>query len=189
MSHNVKKIHFNRRSAGVTDYKKRFKLVKSGLSRIVFRKSNRKLLAQIASYEEQGDKILASANSDELVAMGWPSRSNKPTAYLLGLLLANKYKGKAGDAEMVLDIGISSPVKGSQPFVFAKGCVDGGLKLRGKFEMPEETYNFSQTAKYAETLKSGKADSIQFSAYAKEGKPADKLPALFNDIKNKIINK
>ncbi len=130
-------LKFKRRRQGITNYKKRLALVKSGLDRVVVRQSSRKVLGQIVRYEEKGDKVVATADSAELQKQyGWPSRSNRATAYLTGLLLAKK--AKAGEAELVLDTGLSSPVKDSIPFVFAKGCIDGGLKIIGNIEIERE---------------------------------------------------
>ena len=92
----IKEVKFRRRREGVTDYAKRLALVKSGLERVVVRKTNKRVLGQVIRYEEKGDKVIASAESGELAKKyGWPSRSNRPTAYLTGLLLARKSSGPA----------------------------------------------------------------------------------------------
>jgi large subunit ribosomal protein L18 len=182
----INDVKFRRRREGVTNYKKRLALVKSGLERVVVRKTNKRILGQVIKYEEKGDKVLATADSNELSKKyKWPSRRNKPTAYLTGLLLAKKAKGKG---ELVLDIGITTPVKGSIPFVFAKGCVDGGMKLKGTFDVKEEHYNASQIAKYAEQLKGKEADmKRQFGGYIEGKTSPDSLPKLFNEVKAKIL--
>ncbi|MDE1873849.1 MAG: 50S ribosomal protein L18 [Candidatus Micrarchaeota archaeon] len=185
----IKAIHevkFRRRRQGVTDYKKRLALVKSGLERVVVRKTNARILGQVIRYTEKGDIVSASANSDELAKKyGWPSRGNRPTAYLTGLMLAKKAKGTG---ELVLDIGITTPVSGAIPFVFAKGCIDGGMKLKGSFEIKEEVYNSTQTAKYAEQLKA-KPDALkrQFGGYIAKNVQPESLPKLFNEVKEKIL--
>ena len=126
-----------RRKISVTNYKKRIAMLKSGLPRVVVRKSNRGISMQVIAYEPDGDKITASASSSELKAMGWEPRSNMPTAYLTGLLLAKKASSMKG-MEMVLDIGIYRPVKGSVIFAAAKGAQDGGLKVAGEIEVDEK---------------------------------------------------
>lgn len=183
----IKEAKFRRRKEGVTNYKKRLALVKSGAERVVVRKTNKRILAQIVRYDEKGDVITASADSDELrKKYGWPSRRNRPTAYLTGMLLAKKAKGKG---ELILDIGITAPVKNSIPFVFAKGCIDGGMKLKGKFEMKEEVYNASQIARYAEQLKGKEAEmKRQFGGYMKGKVSIEMLPKLFNEVKAKILS-
>ena len=183
----MQEMKFRRRRQGLTNYKKRLALVKSGLGRAVVRKTNKRIISQIVEYGEKGDRITASADSIELMKKyGWPSRSNKPTAYLTGLLLAKKAKKQA---ETVLDIGISTPVKGSIPFVFARGCVDGGMKLKGTFEVKEEAYNASLIAKYAESLKADEQKrKKQFGAYLKNKVEPESLPKLFNEVKAKILS-
>jgi len=176
---------FRRRREGVTDYRKRLAMVKSGMDRVTVRKSNRRIIGQVIKYEREGDRVLAAVDSNELVRMDWPSRGNRPTAYLAGLLLARK-ANKLKEKEMILDIGLASPIKGSIPFVFAKGCVDGGLKLKGKFEIDEKSYNSSATGAYAEELKK-RGNAINFAVYAKKGVSASSLPELFNKTKEKIL--
>src|SRR5271155_87377 len=156
MNKKIQGIKFRRRREAITNYKRRLELVKSGLDRIVLRKTNKRILAQVARYTPKGDIILAQANSNELAQYNWPGRSNRPTAYLTGLLLAKKYE-KAKDTEHILDIGLASPVKNSIPFVFAKGCVDGGMKIRSNITLEEKTYNASNT-KFVTDLKSKSAD-------------------------------
>lgn len=186
MMKTVKDVKFRRRREGVTNYRKRLALVKSGLERVVVRKTNTRILGQVIRYGEKGDAVVASADSLELAKKyGWPGRSNRPTAYLTGLMLAKKSKAKG---DLILDIGITAPVGGSIPFVFAKGCVDGGMKLRGSFEVKEEVYNASQTAKYAEQLKA-KPELLkkQFGGYAAKSVNLEALPKLFNEVKEKIL--
>lgn len=179
------KIRFRRRREGLTDYAKRLKLVKGGLDRVVVRKSNKRICGQIVRYELKGDKVVASVDSRELEKMNWPSRCNRPTAYLAGLLLARKAK-ELKKQELILDIGLASPIKGSIPFVFAKGCADGGLGIKGKFETEEKTYDSSAQAAYAEELKK-KGNAVQFSAYEKKSIAVASLPELFRKTKEAIM--
>jgi len=183
----IKEVKFRRRREGVTNYRKRLALIKSGLDRVIVRKTNKRVLGQIVRYEEKGDRVIASAESGELSKRyGWPSRSNRPTAYLTGLLLAKKAKH---EGELILDIGITTPIKGALPFAFAKGCVDGGMKLRGSFDIKEELYNASQTARYAEHLKSNpELLKKQFGGYLARGVQPEALPKLFNEVKVRILN-
>ncbi len=182
----IKEVKFRRRREGLTDYKKRLALVKGGLERVVVRRTNKRIIGQVIRYDEKGDSVVASTDSNELAKKyGWPSRSNRPTAYLTGMLLAKKAK-PSGD--LVLDIGITTPVKGSIPFTFAKGCLDGGMKLRGKFEMKEEMYNAGSIAKYAEQLRgNGEKMKKQFGGYMAKSVEPGALPKLFNEVKEKIL--
>ncbi len=180
-------LKFKRRRQGLTNYDKRLALVKSGLERVVVRKTNKRIIGQIVKYDEKGDLVVTGVDSNELKKnYGWPSRRNKPTAYLTGLLLAKKAKDRS---EMILDMGLSAPIKNSIPFVFAKGCVDGGLKLRGKFEIQEAAYDPSSIAKYAGMLKKDEKEMRnRFGGYVSGGVSLDSLPKLFNEVKAKIQN-
>jgi large subunit ribosomal protein L18 len=180
-------LKFKRRRQGITNYKKRLALVKSGLDRVVVRQSSRRVLGQIVRYEEKGDKVIASADSAELLKQyGWPSRSNRATAYLTGLLLAKK--AKAGEGELVLDTGLSSPVKDSIPFVFAKGCIDGGLKIIGNIEISESAYGAERMVKYEAALAKSQKGAKHFTAYEKSGMKVESLPALFKAARAKLTS-
>jgi large subunit ribosomal protein L18 len=185
----VKNLDFKRRRKSLTNYKKRLAYVKSGLDRVVIRRSNRGLLGQIVRYSEKGDTILAMAVSNELKAYGWLPRGNRATAYLTGMLLARKASKKGiGSDELVLDIGLSRPTKNSAPFVFAKGCVDGGMKLKAQLEIQESVYNCKASAVYASKLKGESEEnySRQYSDYLKAKADPSSLDKLFEQAKEKI---
>ncbi|MGC8479243.1 MAG: 50S ribosomal protein L18 [Candidatus Micrarchaeia archaeon] len=184
----IVKVTFKRKRNKLTNYKKRLALVKSNLNRIVIRSTNKRVLAQIVKYSEKGDIVLVSAYSNELSKFGWPSRSNKPTAYLTGLLLAQKASEKKLEGEeYILDIGLSVPVKNSTPFVFMQGCIDGGLKLRSGSKIEEKNYKFQDS--YINKLKENKAlYEKQFSGYIKQKISPEELNKLFNSVKEKMLN-
>ena len=54
-----RKMHFSRRRRGVTDYRKRLALLKSGIPRAVVRFTNAKIMVQITEFASQGDRVLA----------------------------------------------------------------------------------------------------------------------------------
>ncbi|MEM0074302.1 MAG: 50S ribosomal protein L18 [Candidatus Micrarchaeaceae archaeon] len=182
MAKQTRKLAFRRRREGKTNYAKRLALVKSGMYRVVVRSTDRRIIGQVIAYEPNGDKIIASTESNELKKLGWPSRPNRPTAYLTGMLLAKKFKQ---NEECVLDIGLRTNTKGSIPFVFAKGFADAGKKLRGNFEIEQKVYDGSAIAAYAASDKKSKN---QFSAYEKSGVKVEQLPELFKSIYEKIKN-
>ena len=122
-------MHFSRRRKGVTNYRKRLALLKSGLPRAVVRFTNSKVTIQISNFEGKGDRVLASASSADLNKMGWKnSKTNIPASYLSGKL-AGKNAVKAGISAAVLDIGRITPISGSRAFAVLKGLVDGGLEI------------------------------------------------------------
>ena len=61
-------FRYNRRIRGQTDYKQRLRLLKSGVTRAVVRRSNNNMLVQLVEYGNNGDKVIAYAKSNELKA-------------------------------------------------------------------------------------------------------------------------
>jgi large subunit ribosomal protein L18 len=121
-----------RRLENKTDYKARLELLKSGRARLIARKSNRFIIAQIVTSELAQDKVLATANSKELLAKGWPkeksgSLKSLPAAYLTGMLLVKKLKSPVKEA--ILDSGMYRNVKKSRIYAVVKGAIDAGLKV------------------------------------------------------------
>ncbi|MFC1648994.1 50S ribosomal protein L18 [Nanoarchaeota archaeon] len=126
MQHSNKRTQYKRRRQSKTNYKKRLELLKSGKPRLVVRRTNTRLIAQVVKYDDKGDKVLVTVTSSELKDLGWKgSLKSIPAAYLTGRLLAKKANVK----EAILDIGLHTPVKGSRIFAVAKGALDGGLRL------------------------------------------------------------
>lgn len=120
---------YKRKKEGRTDYKKRLKLLSSKKLRLAVRKSLKNINAQIIEYHDNGDKTLVSANTKELVKLGWKSsRRNTPSAYLIGLIIAAKAKKKE-IKEAILDIGLSKSIKNAIQYAVLKGAIDGGLKI------------------------------------------------------------
>ncbi len=165
-----------RRRTAETDYLKRVKELKGGVARMVVRKSNRGIIAQIIAYEENGDKVVAVANSRELRTMGWEPRCNLPTAYLTGLLLAKKWKGEA-----TLDIGLYKPVKGSVVFAAAKGAQDGGVKLGANIEIDQARLAGAHIEAYS------KSEPARFGGYSKAGFDPSKAKEKFEEAKGRIM--
>lgn len=125
-SHKIPTIPKRRKVEGKTDYKKRLGALKSGMPRLVVRKFNKNIIAQIVRYTPKGDVVDAQSHSKELEKYGWKeSKNNVPASYLVGILLAKKTKTK----EAILDAGLRKPTKGSKIYSLVKGCIDGGIKI------------------------------------------------------------
>ncbi len=189
----MKKTHFNlkvkRRRKGVTDYKKRLKILLSGKPRLVVRKTLNNILAQIIEYAPQGDKVVISAHSSELKKFGWSAGTgNLPSAYLTGLLLGKKAK-KKGVKEAVLDIGLNIPTKGGKLYAALKGAVDGGINIPHSEEIlpSQERIKGAHISSFSKLLKDGKVKSDkQFAAYAKGSADPLKMNDYFDNVKKKI---
>ncbi len=127
-----------RRRAGVTNYDKRVRLLQAGLPRLVVRKSDKYITAQICEFSQKGDKTILAVHSSELKGFGWKfGTKNMPAAYLTGLLAGEKAQGKISGA--VADIGLHSPTKGAKVFAAIKGAADAGLKITcGTEKLPTE---------------------------------------------------
>ena len=122
-------IILKRRKEGLTDYRKRYRLVKSGVSRLVVRLSARGITVQVVDYNPAGDHVLISLGSKSLAKSGIEARGNTtPSAYLLGYLAGIKVK-KLGIEKTILDIGRSRLTKGGRISAVIKGFVDSGCEL------------------------------------------------------------
>jgi len=133
------KVPFRRRREGRTDYRYRARLLRAGVPRAVVRLSNKHASIQFIDYDPIGDKVVASAHSNDLKDFGWTSATgNIPTAYLTGYLAGKRAQEKGID-EAVLDIGLKVPSKGATCFAALKGLVDSGLYVpHGEEVVPSE---------------------------------------------------
>lgn len=180
-----------RHREGKTDYHLRLSLLKSGQPRLVVRRSLNNFLCQIVKYEEQGDKIVASAISSELKDFGWKFHGgNTPSAYLTGLLCAQRAK-KHKVSNAILDIGLYNKTLGNALFSVLKGAVDGGLNVpHSEKALPsKDRIAGKHISEYAEKI--GKQDPAKykklFSAYIREKADPREMPAAFEEAKKKII--
>ncbi|MEA2038190.1 MAG: 50S ribosomal protein L18 [Nanoarchaeota archaeon] len=146
-------MEFKRKRLGKTNYKKRLKLLLANKPRLVIRKSNNNIIAQIVEYNTNGDKVKLSCHSSELKKHGWNGNTgNVSSAYLVGLIIGNKSKDKKIDC--VLDIGLQNSVKGSRIYSVLKGCVDAGLNVpHSKDILPSEDKIKGKDAKNFEEVK------------------------------------
>ena len=132
-----------RRKDNKTDYGKRLKLLKSERPRIVFRKTNRYIIAQYITSEETRDKVEIGVNSKQLLNYGWPkefeeSLKSIPASYLTGLLIGKKILKVKGENPIV-DLGMIRNIHKTKVFAFLKGIIDAGVKIKHKEEtFPDE---------------------------------------------------
>ena len=123
------RVPFRRRREGRTDYRTRSKLLRSGKTRVVVRKTLNQMIVQFVVPEAKGDRVVASAQSLELKEHGWAAGTgNLPAAYLTGYL-AGKRASSSGVKEGVLDIGIQRPAKGGRLFAALQGMLDAGVAV------------------------------------------------------------
>ena len=130
----MKKTQKRRRRERKTDYKKRIGLLKSGGPRIVFRKTNKQILAQYVQSEEARDKVVFGVVSRDLLKHGWPkefsgSLKSLPASYLTGFLVGKMIQNKKLQTPIV-DAGMTRIIKGNKFFAFLKGLIDAGVEIQ-----------------------------------------------------------
>ncbi len=132
-------VPFRRRREGKTDFRKRLRHLRSGMPRLVVRKTNTKVIVQVSEHRDAGDRVLAQATSPELAKYGWTASSaTVPAAYLTGLLAA-KRASSAGVEGAILDGGLGKPTIGGKTFSALQGALDGGLNVpHGESILPPE---------------------------------------------------
>ena len=139
----AKRIQKRRRRENKTDYAKRIKLLKGGKPRIVFRKSNRYVVAQYVKSSEAQDKVEFGVTSRDLIGFGWPKESSGslksiPAAYLTGFLMGKKILDKKAE-NPIIDFGMNRMLYKTKTYAFLKGVIDSGIKIDSKEEIfPEQ---------------------------------------------------
>jgi large subunit ribosomal protein L18 len=174
MRHVIKVLQYRRKREGRTDYRKRLKMLVSGIPRLVIRRTNKNIIVQIVEYADVGDKVVVTANSTELSKLGWKhATGNLPAAYLTGMLAAQKAK-KKHVTKAIVDFGLQPQKAGTRLYAAVKGVKDNGL------EVPASEEVFPPLDRL-----SGK----HIAAYAKEGKfktaPTD-IEKSFKELKEKL---
>ncbi len=134
----MKKSLKRRRLEGKTDYSARLALLKAGKTRLVLRRSNKYIIAQLIVSEYAQDRVLAQAISSELLNKGWPSElqgslKSRAASYLTGFLLVSKLNGSI--AEAILDIGMHRNIHKSRLYAALKGALDAGLHVYGSADI------------------------------------------------------
>ncbi len=184
-------LKLKRRRSGQTDYRKRLKTLLSRKPRLVVRKSLKHIRVQLASYDPKGDKITATAFSSELKKFGWEYSTNSlPASYLTGLLCGLRAKHN-GISEAVLDIGISTPIKGSKLYAALKGAIDSGLGIPANPEIfpTDSRIKGEHIAAYSSKLKKENPEKYKkrFSAHLNKNLDPEKIPQIFEQVKKKIF--
>jgi|TARA_B110001452_G_scaffold250068_1_gene238045 large subunit ribosomal protein L18 len=123
---------FRRRKAGLTDYRRRLKLLRGRKPRAVVRVSNSRTVCQLVDWSASGDLVKLSVTGSELSKKyGWPedfSKKSVPASYLVGYAMG-KAAVAQGAKEAILDIGLAASTPGNRVFSALKGMVDAGLEI------------------------------------------------------------
>ncbi|MEM3437186.1 MAG: 50S ribosomal protein L18 [Nitrososphaerales archaeon] len=179
-----------RRREGKTDYRKRKAVIMSRLPFVSIFISGKNILVQILSPRKEGDIVLASAHSRELIKFGWlGSRKDIPAAYLTGFLAGLKAKDKVKEA--ILYTGLRRFVPNSRITAVAKGLIDAGLSIPIDREtLPsEERLKGKHIADYAKYLleKDKVLYSMRFSSLISKSFNPELIPEHFENVRKKII--
>ncbi|ACB40181.1 50S ribosomal protein L18 [Pyrobaculum neutrophilum] len=185
------KVPFRRRREGLTNYRKRRRLILSRKPRLVVRKTNKHIIAQVVVAKPQGDVTIVGVDTRALAKFGWRGdENNTSAAYLLGLVAGYKARLR-GVREAVLDIGLHRPVAGSRVFAVLKGALDAGLEIpHGEEVLPEDDrVSGKHVAEYAAKLKEENPElyKARFSRYLQRGVQPEDLPKHFEEVKKKIV--
>ncbi len=136
------KVAKRRRREHKTDYGKRIKMLKGRVPRIVFRRSNRYIIAQYVSSKQAQDKIEFGVSSKDLLKHGW-SKENQgslksiPASYLTGFLIGKKITNEAENP--ILDFGMQRVLHKTKTYAFLNGLVNAGVNIKYDEKLfPEE---------------------------------------------------
>ncbi|MFA5071748.1 MAG: 50S ribosomal protein L18 [Candidatus Pacearchaeota archaeon] len=133
-----------RRIEGKTDYANRVRLLKGETPRVVFRRTNKYIIAEYVTSHEAQDKIEIGITSKNLKKFGWPeefdgSLKSVPASYLTGFLMGKEI-GKKKLATPIVDVGMIRTLSKNKVFAFIKGLIDAGMKIKcAKEKFPEES--------------------------------------------------
>ncbi len=132
MQGNRRRSVLRRRKAGLTDYRRRLRLLRSQQPRAVVRVSNTRTSCQLVTWAAEGDKVALNVTGNDLVKkFSWPDNMSKksvPASYLVGYALG-KAALAAGHEDAVLDIGLAASTPGGRVFAALRGMVEAGLNV------------------------------------------------------------
>ena len=128
------KTQRKRRMQKKTDYSARIGMLKSGIPRIVARKTNKYIILQYVKSDEAKDSVLIGVTSKNLLKHGWPEKlkgslKSISAAYLTGLLMGKKIIEKEKNSKTIFDIGLQRNISGGRLYAVLNGLVDSGLEI------------------------------------------------------------
>ncbi|MGA2130336.1 MAG: 50S ribosomal protein L18 [Candidatus Pacearchaeota archaeon] len=128
-----------RRKENKTNYNIRMNLLKSGMPRVVFRKTDKYIIGEYVTSDEAKDKVVFGITSKILLKNGWPedmkgSLKSLSASYLTGFIFGKEISEKKLQVP-VLDIGMTRNVAKGRVFAFVKGIIDSGIKMKSGAEV------------------------------------------------------
>ncbi|MCL4311711.1 MAG: 50S ribosomal protein L18 [Candidatus Thermoplasmatota archaeon] len=148
-----------RRSLGITDYQKRYRLLKSDITRAVVRPTNKGMVIEFVDYNPSGDVVRVTVTDKSLQKEYGVYGNNIQSMYLAGYL-AGKKASEKGIKSAILDTGRYKFIHGGRLAAALKGIVDSGI------EIPAEESVFPDESRInGEHLK----NRVDISKYVKKG--------------------
>ena len=154
------RIPKRRRIEGKTDYAHRVRMLKGETPRVVFRRTNRYVIAEYITSHEAQDKVEIGLTSKNLKKYGWPeefdgSLKSVTATYLTGYLMGKEI-AKKKLATPIVDVGMVRTLSKNKVFAFINGLVDSGLKIKcskEKFPEAERIEGKSMKKDFSKTFK------------------------------------
>ena len=116
-------------------------MLRGGVPRAIVRVSNTQVVCQLAQFDPEGDRIVASVSGSNLTAYGGPAGASTkaiPACYVAGYALG-KSALSAGHDSAILDIGLAASSPGNRIFSALRGMVDAGLDVpHGEGVLPSD---------------------------------------------------
>lgn len=172
-----------------TNYRKREKLLIGKKDFVTVNLSDQNVSAQLIRPQLLGDKVMASAHSNELLSYGWiGSRKNLPSCYLVGLLLGKKCIQKK-ITSAILYIGKRHFT--TKIAACLKGLSEAGLEMPYSENIlpSDDRIQGNHIAEYAKKLKTNEeVYKLRFSSYLESGLEPEKYSTHFSEVKDKIVN-
>ncbi len=148
-----------RRNLGITDYQKRYRLLKSNITRAVARPTNKGLMIEFVDYSPSGDLVRVTVTDKTLQKEYGVYGNNIQAMYLAGYLAGKKAAAK-GIKSAIFDTGRYKFIRGGRLSAALKGIIDSGI------EMPASEDAFPEESRInGEHLK----NRIDISKYIKKG--------------------
>ncbi len=117
-----------RRKEGITDYHKRYTLLKSGMTRAVVRPSNKGFIIEFIDYKPEGDKVVVTV-TDATLKKVYNVTGNNIQMYYLGGYLAGKRAMEKHIESAIFDTGRYKFVHGGRLAAALKGIKDSGIDI------------------------------------------------------------
>lgn len=183
------KVKFRRAREGLTDFRRRKRLLSSGIPRLVIRKTNRYIQASLVVSRVEGDVTICGASSRELKKIEWPfGFSNAMASYFTGMICGLRARANAVP-EAIPDIGLHTHTAGGNVYALCKGAIDAGLKVRLDEGVlpPEDRIRGKHIASYYAELSASTQETKQFSSYRRRGIDSASIDKIFEEAKHNIL--